>query len=74
MRDTPLDVDDLRLALVRGLDPGVRLRLALEASALARRLALSRLRQVHPGLSQRELVARWLHDSFPTLELPTSVR
>jgi hypothetical protein len=74
MRDTSRDVDDRRLAIVRGLDPGVRLRLALEASELARRLALTRLRQVHPGLTERELVARWLHETFPTLELPAPQR
>lgn len=74
MRDTPPNVDDRRLGIVRGLDPCVRLRLALEASELARRLAFSRLRAAHAGLTQRELVARWLHASFPTLELPTPPR
>jgi len=74
MSDTSLDADDRRLAIVRGLEPRVRLRLALEASELARRLALTRLREAHPGLTQRELVARWLHDSFPTLELPAPLR
>jgi glucose-6-phosphate-specific signal transduction histidine kinase len=74
MGDTPLDVDNRHLAIVRGLDPGVRLRQALEASELARRLALTRLRKIHPELSQRELVARWLHDSFPSLDFPASFR
>jgi len=74
MSDTSREVDDLRLALVRGLEPGVRLRLALEASALARRLALTRLRQAHPGLTERELVAQCLRDCFPALDLPAAVR
>jgi hypothetical protein len=74
MRDTSVEVDDLRLTLVRGLDPRARLRQALEGSLLARRLALTRLRQAHPGLTQRELVALWLHENFPTLMLPGSAR
>jgi hypothetical protein len=74
MSDTSPDRDDRRLAIVRGLDPGIRLRFALQASDLARRLAFTRLRGLHPELSQRELVARWLHDSFPKLEFPAPLR
>ena len=74
MSDTSPDVDQRRLAIVAGLDPSVRLRLALEASELARRLALTRLRALHPGLTQQELVALWLHASFPDLELPAPLR
>jgi len=74
MGDTSLDIDDRRLAIVRGLDPGVRLRLALEASELARRLALTRLREIHPELPQRALVARLLHDRFPSLDFPAPLR
>jgi hypothetical protein len=74
MADTSLDTEERRLAILRGLDPGVRLRFALQASDLARRLAFTRLREAHPGLGQRELAARWLHDSFPGLELPAPPR
>ena len=42
MSDTSPDADHRRLAVVHGLDPRVRLRLALEASVLARGLALTR--------------------------------
>jgi hypothetical protein len=74
MADTAFDAEERRLAIVRGLDPGIRLRSALQASDLARRLAFTRLLEAHPGLSQRELAARWLHDSFPGLELPAPLR
>jgi len=74
MRDAPDDVRQRRLAIVARLSPAVRLRLALDASELARRLSLTRLRTAHPALTQRELVARWLQVSFPALDLPVPRR
>jgi hypothetical protein len=55
MRDTLAHAEAVRVAAVRRSDPLTRLRQALELSDLVRRLALARLRVVHPGRSDREL-------------------
>jgi hypothetical protein len=56
MRDTTAEAERIRLAAIRAMKPGERLRQALELSESARHLALSALRHRHPGRSDLELV------------------
>lgn len=56
MRDTSPDAERLRLAAIRLMEPARRLREALELSETARELALVRLRAIHPGRTDLELV------------------
>jgi hypothetical protein len=56
MRDTPLAAESIRLTAVRHTKPAVRVRQALELSEWARSLALTGLKERHPGFSEFELV------------------
>jgi hypothetical protein len=56
MRDTAVDVEQIRLAAIRRMTPTERLRQAFEWSESMRRLTLEGLRGRHPELSDRALV------------------
>lgn len=59
-RDTTPEAQRLQLAAQRRMPPAARLRQALELSETMRALALARLRPLHPGLSDLELVEQLL--------------
>jgi hypothetical protein len=56
MRDTQLEAEAMRLAAIRRMAPGARVRQSLEFSEWTRSLALAGLRQRHPECSELELV------------------
>jgi hypothetical protein len=56
MRDTTAEADEVQLDAIRHMAPGLRLAQALELSESVRRLALTRLRTLHPDRSDLELV------------------
>lgn len=56
MRDTSPAAEEVRLDAIRRAAPIQRLVEALELSESVRALALSRLRELHPGRTERELV------------------
>jgi hypothetical protein len=56
MHDTTPEADRVRLEAIRRMAPVDRLAQALEWSESVRELALIRLRQLHPGRSDLELV------------------
>ena len=56
MSDTTPSAEEARLDAIRRLEPIQRLIQALELSESARALALARLRELHPGRSDLELV------------------
>jgi hypothetical protein len=60
MRDTTPDALAVQLAAIRAMPPEERLRQALEASDLARRLLLDGMRRRFPGESDLELMERAL--------------
>lgn len=60
MRDTTPEARAVQLAAIRAMPPEERLRQALEASDLARRLLLDGMRRRFPGESDLELVERAL--------------
>jgi hypothetical protein len=56
LRDTASTALDVQADAIRRLEPVQRLRQALELSEWARALSLSRLRTLHPDLTELELV------------------
>jgi hypothetical protein len=56
MRDTQPEAEAMRLAAIRRMAPGERVRQALELSEWVRQLALAELRKHYPGRSDLELV------------------
>ena len=56
MRDTTPEAAEIQLAAVRAMEPAARLRIALDASELSRRLTLAGLRSRYPRHTQRQLV------------------
>jgi hypothetical protein len=56
MRDTTPAADEIRLAAIRRMPPAERLRQAFALSESVRNVALARLRSLHPGCSDLELV------------------
>lgn len=74
MKDTRRDAHQVHEAVVRRLDSRASFHLALEGSELARALAFGRLRADSPDASARELVARFLRQSFRPEELPPTLR
>jgi hypothetical protein len=56
MHDTSPDAETVRLAAIRRMEPAERLRQAFALSESVRALALARLRAVHPGRTDLELV------------------
>ena len=56
MRDTTQAAEQVRVEAIRRLEPGLRLRQALELSESFRSLAVSRLRGWHPERTDLELV------------------
>jgi hypothetical protein len=61
---TPLDTSDraaeLQLDILRRKTSAERLRIALDLSNLARRLAFAGIRMKHPAFSEREAVMEYL--------------
>ncbi|HEY1959823.1 MAG TPA: hypothetical protein VGH28_29640 [Polyangiaceae bacterium] len=57
-RDTSRDAEEAQLAVLRRLGPSERVRIAVEMSEDARRIAIDAERRRHPELD--ELEARWL--------------
>lgn len=74
MADSRRRVHEVHEAVLRNLDSRASFRLALEGSELARALAMGRLRTETPDASMRELVARFLQQSFRPEELPPTLR
>ncbi len=56
LRDTTPAAEQVRVEAIRRTDPSRRLREALDLSETTRAVALSRLRAIHPGRSDLELV------------------
>ena len=56
MRDTTAAAEAIRVAAIRRMAPAERLRQALVLSESVRTVALARLRVLHPGRSDLELV------------------
>jgi hypothetical protein len=56
MRDTTQAAEQVRVEAIRRLEPGLRLRQALELSESFRSLAVFRLREWHPERTDLELV------------------
>jgi hypothetical protein len=56
MRDTLPLAESARVAAIRRMAPAARLRQALDLSDAMRRVAVGRLRAVHPGRPDRELM------------------
>lgn len=65
MRDTVDDVDAMVVEAIRRTSPAERVAQALIWSEQVRELALQRLRALHPGRSDHELVALMLDAPSP---------
>ena len=74
MADSRRNAQEVHEAVVRNLESRTSFRLALEGSELARALAMGRLRAETPDASTRELVARFLQQSFRPEDLPPTLR
>jgi hypothetical protein len=74
MRDTTPDAEEVRAAVLRRLSGPERLRIAFELSDTTRAMALARLRERWPTLTQRELVGRLLRELYSAGELPPAFR
>jgi len=74
MTDARREAYQVHEAVLRRLDSRASFRRALEGSELARALAFGRLRAEVPDASARELVARFLRQSFRPDELPPALR
>ena len=59
-RFDPVDIDQVRLLL--SLQPGERIRVMLDAQALARGLIMGRLRRLYPDLSPNELGFKFIEE------------
>lgn len=64
MRDTTPEAEQVLLQTIRRMPPIDRLQAALELSESVRALALARMRVLHPGLSQLELVELLIGESL----------
>ena len=60
MRDTTPEAAEIHLAAMRAMGPAARLRAALDASELSRRLLLAGLRSRYPHDTDLQLVERSL--------------
>jgi len=74
MRDTSPAADAVRLAAIRRIEPAERLRQAFALSESVRALALARLRAVHPGRTDLELVELFLGTQLVPRGEPRSPR
>lgn len=74
MRDTTRAANAAQVQAQRQLGGPGRLQLAIEMSAVARELALARLRQGHPNWSPSELNRELLRYSFLPRPLPPPLR
>lgn len=61
MDDTTAAAELVRIAAIRDMDPVDRMRQAIVLSEWTRELALTRLRAVHPGQTDAQLVAMMLN-------------
>ena len=59
-RFDPVDIDQVRLLL--SLQPGERIRVMLDAQALARGLIMGRLYRLNPDLSPNELGLKFIEE------------
>ena len=59
-RFDPVDIDQVRLLL--NLSPGERIRVMLDAQALAKGLIMGRLRRQYPDLSPEELGFKFVEE------------
>jgi hypothetical protein len=72
MHDTTPEASTIHLAAVRAMEPAARLRLALDASELSRRLLLTGLRARYPESTDLQLVELSLgHDLVPAGSRPS---
>ena len=71
---TPLDTspaaNDVQLNILRSKSGPERLRMAIDLSELARKLAFARIEREHPRLSKPQLIREFLHcvlseDAYP---------
>jgi hypothetical protein len=62
--DTTADADEAQASIQRRLGPEGRLKVAMEMSEIARRLARAGLRARHPELAQGALDARLIRDHY----------
>jgi hypothetical protein len=58
--DTSPAVNDIQLDILRRMSGTQRLRVAIELSELARKLALTRIERKHPGLTKRQLIREFV--------------
>jgi len=62
--DTTSEADEAQASIQRRLGPEGRLKVAIEMSEIARRLARAGLRARHPELAQGALDARLIRDHY----------
>ena len=59
--DTSPDANDVQLNILRRISGTERLRIAIDLSELARKLAFARIEHDRPGLTKPQLIREFLH-------------
>ena len=72
--DTSPAAYDLQLKILRRKSGAERLRMALDLSELARKLAFARIESTHPLLSKSELIWEFLRCVLSEEEYPAGLR
>ena len=74
---TPLDTsqaaNDIQLHIFKNMSGIERLRIAIDLSELARKLAFTRIENEHPGLSKPLLIRQFLRCILPEDRYPRSL-
>lgn len=71
--DTSQTANEIQLQVLKKMSGIERLRIALDLSELARKLAFTRIENEHPGLSRRLQVREFLRCILPADRYPRSL-
>lgn len=75
---TPLDTspaaNDVQLRILKRMSGTERLRMAIDLSELARKLALTRIEHDHPSLSRAQLIREFLHCVLSEQDYPRGLK
>ena len=75
---TPLDTssaaNDIQLSILKRMSGAERLKIAIDLSETARKLAFTRIEHDHPGLSKPQLVRTFLHCVLSEDDYPPGLR
>ena len=66
--DTAHDANEVQLNILRSMGGSARLKIAIELSEFARKLAFARIERDRPGLTKPQLIREFLHCVLSELE------